>query len=408
MHQVLVVDDEPLVRLTLKNMCDWEAVGFFFAAEAAHGKQALETILANPAIDIVILDITMPVMNGLEVIQHLRGCEHPPEILILSCHNEFEFVRQAFKSGVHDYVLKSEMEPDTMLAHLQAIAQRIDATRPRPKSDGDTLIEQKHLRRRFLRDLISGQPLPDLFAAAAQFGMQRPDASFCVAAVSIQHFEHIRERYQAAPGTALVEQVLDCMAQVLDRQSLGDAISVAEDRYALLFAFDDVASASLERMAECVREIEQALRHYLDIAICSRLSRIEQGMRSIPQLYQEATQPALESRIVKRAKRYVHEHFHDSELCLCEISEFVGITKNHLSHQFAKETGEHLRDYIHRVRIEEAKRRFRQDDVKVYEVCYDVGYKNVESFSRMFKKLTGQSPNLFSQQTPDMSMPPAP
>ncbi len=399
MHQVLVVDDEPLVRLTLKNMRDWEAFGFFFAAEAAHGKQALEAIEANPAIDIVILDITMPVMNGLEVIQQLHAREHPPEILILSCHNEFEFARQALKAGVHDYVLKSEMEPATMLAHLQAIAARIDATRPRPKADGDTLIEQKHLRRRFLRDLISGQPIPDLLAAAAQFGIQRHDAYFSVTAVSIQQFEHIRQRYQAASGNALVEQVLDCMAQVLDRQSLGEAISLAEDRYAILFAFEDATPARVERMAECVKEIEQALRHYLDIVICFRLSHIEQGMRSIPLLYQEAAQPALESRIVKRAKRYVQEHFHDSELCLSEISEFVGITKNHLSHQFAKETGEHLRDYIHRVRIEEAKRRFRQEDVKVYEVCYDVGYKNVESFSRMFKKITGQSPNLFSHQT---------
>ncbi|GAK53121.1 two component transcriptional regulator, AraC family [Candidatus Moduliflexus flocculans] len=399
MHQVLVVDDEPLVRLALKNMRDWEEFGFFFAAEAAHGKQALEILQGNPAIDIVILDITMPVMNGLEVIQQLHACEHPPEILILSCHNEFEFVRQAFKSGVHDYVLKSEMEPETMLAHLQTIANRLDAVCPRSGAHGDALIEQKYLRRRFLRDLISGQSTPDLLVAPLQTGIQRDDAYFCVAAVNVQQFDHIRQRYQAAPGAAFVEQALDCMAQVLDRQALGEAISLTEDRYALLFALDALNAASGERIAECVKEIEQALRHYLDMTISFRISRIEQGVRSIPLLYLEATQPLLESRIVKRAKRYVQEHFHDPELCLSEISEFVGITKNHLSHQFAKETGEHLRDYIHRLRIEEAKRRFQKGDVKVYEVCYDVGYKNVESFSRMFKKLTGQSPNLFSQQT---------
>ena len=399
MHQVLVVDDEPLVRLALKNMCEWERFGFFFAAEAAHGKQALEIIQANSAIDIVILDITMPVMNGLEVIQQLHASEHPPEILILSCHNEFEFVRQAFKSGVHDYVLKSEMDPEIMLTHLQAIATRLDATRPQSAAHGDTLIKQKYLRRCFLGDLISGQPPSDFLGASSALDMQRHDACFCVAAVNIQHFDHVRQRYQAAPAAVFIEQVLDCMAQVLDRQSLGEAISLAEDRYAILFVLEDAGSTSGERIAECMKELEQALRHYLDLAISFRLSRIEQGMHSIPLLYQEAAQPILESRIVKRAKRYIQEHFHDSELCLREISEFVGITKNHLSHQFAKETGEHLRDYIHRVRIEEAKRRFRQDDVKVYEVCYDVGYKNVESFSRMFKKLTGQSPNLFSQQT---------
>src|SRR6201992_3628586 len=73
MHSVLVVDDEPFVRLSLVALYPFGLEGFDFAAEAADGAEALAVLAARPEIDIVLLDLSMPVMDGLEVLRRLRA-----------------------------------------------------------------------------------------------------------------------------------------------------------------------------------------------------------------------------------------------------------------------------------------------------------------------------------------------
>lgn len=398
MYSVLVVDDEPLVRLSLKNMNDWESFGFFFRYEAAHGRQALEILQGTAGIDIIILDINMPVMNGLELIEHIRLMDDKPEILILSAHNDFPLVRQAFKLGVHDYILKTEMEPDTMLAHLKEIASRLESTEKRKSFHFSTLslVERKYLRRQFLKDLLNGQLDRDVSEKAHTFDIRLQKDCLCLAAVSINAFDIIRRRYEQEKMYTFVENVVNIIAQILSRQSYGEVLSLDEENYGIFFSFKAHTAECIPKIYEIIREIEQSLRHYLEISISYGLSDFGAGFDAICALYKEAEQrKAIESRIVKKAKRYVTKCFSDPELNLQAISNILGITKNHLSYQFSKETGEHLRDYIHRVRIEEAKKLLLNTNLKVYEVCYQVGYKNVESFSRIFKKLTGVSPNRY-------------
>ena len=394
MYNVLVVDDEPLVRLTLKNMEEWESSGFFFGYEAAHGKQALEIIQGSEQIDIVILDITMPVMDGLEMIERIQLLDQKPEILILSSHHDFPLVRQAFKLGIHDYVLKSEMEPETLLRHLQAMTKRLAETK-RPASPLAP-VERKYLRRQCLKELLSGQIDREIAESIQQFDIRLREDCLCAAVISIQSFGLVQQRYNEEQLHLFAENVVNSINQILDKQPYGEVLRIQEDRYALFLAFDDKASASFVRIFDILKEIEHSLKHYLDIEISYGISPLGTGFSSLSKLFREAEQQLhSESRVIKRAKRYVLEHFRDENLDLQEISDFVGITKNHLSHQFSKECHEKLRDYIHRVRIEEAKKLLLTTGMKVYEVCYEVGYKNVESFSRMFKKLTGISPNKY-------------
>lgn len=69
MHGVLIVDDEPFVRLSLASMRAWEEDGFDLSHEASNGKEALEVLANHPEIDIVLLDISMPVMDGIEFLK---------------------------------------------------------------------------------------------------------------------------------------------------------------------------------------------------------------------------------------------------------------------------------------------------------------------------------------------------
>lgn len=396
MYNVLVVDDEPLVRLTLKNMYAWESEGFFLGYEAAHGGQALEIVQSSQPIDIVILDMTMPVMNGLEFIERVQLLDEKPEILVLSSHNDFPLVRQAFKLGIHDYVLKSEMEPDVILKHLQAMTKHLNRSN-RPTSHLSP-VEHKYLRRQFLKDLLHGPLDHDVAEKAQQFDIRLQEQCLYVVVLTIQAFEVVTQRYPQDQRHIFIEHVVNSIAQILVKYPYGEVLCIQDDRYALFLSFDAEPAICVPKVYDILKEIEHTLQHYLDIRISYGISGSGCGFASIPTLFQEARKQATpENRLIKRARRYVQEHFRDEDLDLQEISDFVEVSKNHLSAQFSKETGEHLRDYIHRVRIEEAKKLLLNSTLKVYEVCYEVGYKNVESFSRAFKKFTGVSPNKYSR-----------
>lgn len=106
MIKVMIVDDEPYIRQGLKILIDWNRFGFDVCAEAANGQEAVK-ILENTEVDLVITDIKMPGMDGLELIEYTRNnisgniC-----FIILSGFYEFEYAKKAIKYNVSDYVLK--------------------------------------------------------------------------------------------------------------------------------------------------------------------------------------------------------------------------------------------------------------------------------------------------------------
>jgi len=106
MIKVMIVDDEPYIRQGLKIIIDWEHYGFDVCAEAANAHEAIK-IMKNTKIDLVITDIKMPEMDGLELAEYTR--EYISEnirFILLSGFYEFEYAKKAIKYGVADYILK--------------------------------------------------------------------------------------------------------------------------------------------------------------------------------------------------------------------------------------------------------------------------------------------------------------
>lgn len=121
MYKVLLVDDEVLVRVGMKALIDWETEGFTIVGEASNGEAALEQIrLLKP--DIVLTDVKMPVMDGLELIQKAKMCGFSCEFIILSSYDDFKYVKQAFTDDAKDYLLKLELEPESLLTALKRAA----------------------------------------------------------------------------------------------------------------------------------------------------------------------------------------------------------------------------------------------------------------------------------------------
>lgn len=105
MYQVQIVDDEPIVLMGLENLIPWNSLGFSVVSCAQNGQEAYEQY-RNHKIDLVITDIEMPIMNGLDYIKQLRANSESTEIVILTAYEEFEYAKVAIQNSVTNYILK--------------------------------------------------------------------------------------------------------------------------------------------------------------------------------------------------------------------------------------------------------------------------------------------------------------
>lgn len=115
MLKMIIVDDEKIIRETIYSIIDWTAIGIEVVGLCANGIDAFDRIMDEYP-DIVITDIRMPGLSGLELIQKVHAAEMNVEFVILSGYNEFEFAQTAMKYGVQYYLLKPCNENDIIQA----------------------------------------------------------------------------------------------------------------------------------------------------------------------------------------------------------------------------------------------------------------------------------------------------
>lgn len=122
MKKIVIADDDFLVRTYLKQMLPWEEMGFVVAGDARNGKEAL-TLVQQEQPTLLITDICMPVMNGIDLIKALKAAGSPVHILVLSCHDDFAYVKEAMQLGIDDYILKTDLTPEKMEEFLSRCVQ---------------------------------------------------------------------------------------------------------------------------------------------------------------------------------------------------------------------------------------------------------------------------------------------
>lgn len=123
MMKVIIADDEIQVRRGLKMKADWEEEGFQIAGEASNGKEALQLVEETRA-DLVITDVRMPVMDGIEFAGRCHR-EYPHvKVIVLSGYSDFDYVRSSLIEGVKDYLLKP-VAPDELAEALRRVKDEI-------------------------------------------------------------------------------------------------------------------------------------------------------------------------------------------------------------------------------------------------------------------------------------------
>lgn len=124
-YNALIVDDEPMIRFGLASCVDWEREGVRLAGEAANGEAAL-TLMRSEDIHILITDIKMPLMDGLELIRHAKELRPELKVVLVSSYSDFAYAVEAVKLGVVvDYLLKPTMEPEDLLRVIRTCKERL-------------------------------------------------------------------------------------------------------------------------------------------------------------------------------------------------------------------------------------------------------------------------------------------
>lgn len=130
MKKALLVDDDYLVRSYLKMLTSWQKAGIEIAADVRDGEEALER-LEQGGIDLVITDLAMPLMDGIELICEIRKRYQDLYVIVLSCHDEFDYVKKALQEGADEYVLKNTLNEETLYKLLKETMEKLAAKEPR-------------------------------------------------------------------------------------------------------------------------------------------------------------------------------------------------------------------------------------------------------------------------------------
>ncbi|NLW11494.1 MAG: response regulator [Clostridiaceae bacterium] len=158
MHKIFLVDDEIIVRESIRSSIDWDQTNYSLVGEAPDGEMAL-SMMMDLKPDILLTDIRMPFMDGLALADIVKKNMPWVRIIILSGHDEFQYAKKAISLGVSAYLLKP-ISPDELLNTLDEVAAEIDEERLRKQSleKLQHQLESSASARseRLLEDLITG------------------------------------------------------------------------------------------------------------------------------------------------------------------------------------------------------------------------------------------------------------
>ena len=286
MYSVLVVDDETIVRLAVRKIisnadCEFQVVG-----EGENGKQALKCCEDYGDIDIILTDITMPILNGLELTRELMKKENPPIVVAISSYNDYDLVREAFKLGAKDYILKSNLNEETLLNLLNKLVEKERITRQR--QDRSLKYEKEML----LKSWLDGQKADDYQEPFKELKIKLNAEDITVCSVLIDDFQEVKERHGLWDRANLDTLMQDTLSQLLDGNRQGEGLVLSDNKYLLLLSIDESGSqAYIDSVGSLVKQFKYNLNHYANIKVTIGVSS-RGTVRQLSGLYAEAEQNA--------------------------------------------------------------------------------------------------------------------
>lgn len=359
MYKVMIVDDRTIVRTELKRLKIWgEFSGFDICQEAQNGQEALD-ILGQTPVDLVITDIKMPKVDGIELLRAIVDNKLCSCVVLLSDYSDFNYARQGIILGAFDYISKpvdtDELSNLLTRAKTYLDNERLEKDRVRKLEDA-----QKDIEFRLSIDEVN------TLASLIRIGDEK----------SIHGIEQLMDRIINNSNKSELTRI----AGVL-KNSICDIITelIKAFPYFKLYispfiynGFEDIKNQNSSNLYMIFMDKVKSLSHLMSVL---RFDLQDKG-------------------IVKQVCNFVLINV-DNNISLSMVAERLYMNKTYISECFKQKIGISFTEYVTLVKMQRAKVLILTDDSKTYEIAEKLGYKDVEYFSKVFKKVIGLTPTEF-------------
>ncbi|WMT38855.1 response regulator [Paenibacillus sp. D2_2] len=387
---ILVVDDESIIRegiqRTLSQQFPQHTV--YLAAKADEAAW----LLRIESIDLVLTDVRMPGMTGLELMELSRGRHPHVKWVVISAYSEFAYAREAVRLGARDYLLKP-IGKEALIEMVEQLGAEIEQNTMRSKETHLVRQNLRLLREGALTRLITGldfggidlnallEDHPYFYLVMVQIEQKRSGhlEHFIVENVLTELFDNFGHGVVAS---ASVNQLVGLVTPDLPHQLpvLIDELKTQLKR-CLKVPFQVIATEELDKFSLIPRQVEL-------------MQRAEVGQSS------ELNHEDHNNEAIELALKYIRAHYQE-EVTLERVSSVVFLTPVYFSQLFKQKTGHGFKDYIIHLRMEEARRLLHQPGLKISDIAERIGYQDMRHFSQVFRRKYNMTPSDYRQQLSD-------
>jgi two-component system response regulator YesN len=405
---MILVEDESFERDSLKNYINWSLIGVKIIGEAANGAQGFSLVMdLRP--DIVLTDVKMPVMDGIELSRKIRGFSPETKILFLSSYDDFEYAKQAIDLAIQAYVMKPVNEGELLRVVKKAADEVMEKALEQwmyDKIKNDRAISQDLARQALVNRALTGLPI------AAEHGRNlglewlcSPSECLCLflSFYDAQKIASIDERLETLNrdcGRVCTQSISAC----LNSGTMITLCAVTPDTSeADIYRVRQMLGRFFENMGVANARVEWArstetLRTPADLYETLR----RRGVGSGPPAHSEAVsgkkfQAAKnKEQIARETKQLIDAEYH-LPLTLESIARKLHFTPNYIGIVFKSVEKISVNRYLMNVRMAKAAELLLDEALSLDDIVEKCGFASITYFYTAFKKETGVTPGEFRQ-----------
>lgn len=444
--KVLIVDDEFITRQGISHMIMWEQEGFSIVGEASNGQEGIEMIEKYQP-DIVLADIVMPVLNGIEFSMILQEKYPNIKLIILSSYDNFEYVRTTLLNGAVDYVLKPTLNPEILLRALKKACG--SNTRQWEKAQ-ELMI--RHLQKNGFEKLGTFYLEQEVFFCVINY--KKPDKIFLIETLKegaekagkvaenlflvlsngFTEFSGIRDIYEKEVKQALEQKFYfadkflieqreyitkeaerfryEEYAELLKKHQFSQAMVLLKDymeylcrcrydAYQCKNLFKNLLYNLLMEMEKCGVKSEELRRLYFKKT--DKTESAKEFLLCCREITEELDDMVSECRHnedsrIEEMKEYIKTHYKE-RLELADLAEEFSFNYHYISSYFNQHMQEGFSGYLNMVRIEKSCQLLKDSSMPISAVSMEVGYSDHGYYCRIFKKLKGETPSQYRRKS---------